>query len=155
MKNLLVATAIMMVLGSCSQPKRKLAVVEVDDGMKIVTGDALLNTDKVFKLDSQTYVIRTRDFFDVQGEMTHAMTWDAIGYVNWARKDIKDVKLFSKEHEMLPKAEAYIIKDNHLLINGDTIMIRRIDLKGEIIYYMTANDLRRQGPQHLHRLIFK
>jgi hypothetical protein len=146
---------VFIVLISCKQAKHKLVVKEIANAMDITKGWALLTTDSVFHLGPEKYLIRTMEFFDDKGEVTHVMTWDALGYVDWHKKDFDSMTQFLEEHDMKPEVSAYLLDNERLVVNADTVLIKQINTKDKIIYYHLKSDWNLRGPRRLHRISYQ
>ncbi len=134
---------------------KKIQVVERTEAMLINKGYVVLNSDSVFEFQNKKYLIKTREFFDENGELNHAMLWSEMGYEDWPKKNMAKIKHFLDDYGFSHFINAWLIDNQHIKINSNTGLIRGIDEKRRIIYYNIDRDKNPNKIVYLHRIIYK
>ncbi len=140
---------------SCSRVDGKLTVVERDEAIQFHKGYFILSSDSVFLFKGQRYLIKTREFFDKNQEITSAVIWSEMGYENWPKAEMLKIKYFFKDYNFSESIHAYFVGDSKIKVNNDIALIDSIDLPRKIVYYSLVNDKNKYGQIYKHRLIYK
>lgn len=147
--------SVLVLIISCKQAKVRLNVTEIVDGMEVTRGYVVLATDSVFHVDQRKFIIKSREYFNDKGEVTHAVIWSELGYSDWPKKAFAPITHFLEDNQMQPTISSYLINSQRLVINADTTLVRKMDSKEKVIYYNLNRDNHAQGPRHIHYICYR
>jgi hypothetical protein len=99
-----------------------------------------VSTDSIFEFNSKKYIIKTREFFDENVEISHAALWSKMGYEDWTKKSMSKITDFLNDYDFSRFIIASLIDNKHIKINSDTGWIQGIDKTRKIIYYNINSD---------------
>jgi hypothetical protein len=133
---------------SCAETKIK--IIERGSAMLVEPGYYLSESDSTFMLKGHKYLIKTREYFDDNGEITHVSIWKSEGYLDFYKKEFTKLKNFLTEHNFSNITDASIIDDKHIIINSKTIEIITIDKGQNQIYYKVKGE-----NNIIYRLLYK
>lgn len=140
---------------NCNPSNKKVRVVERANAMQLYRGFAVVSTDSIFEFSGKTYVIKTREFFDENGEISDAKLWSEMGYENWPKKNMLEIKHFLDDYDFSHFINLSLIDNQHIKINSDTGLIQGIDKSRKMIYYSLNSDKNPNKLIYLHRIIYK
>jgi hypothetical protein len=106
-----------------------------------------------FKL--RKYLIKTREFFDENVELNHAMLRSEMGYEDWPKKNMTKIRHFLDDDDFSRFINAWLIDNKHLKINSNIGLIKGIGERRKTIYYTIDVDKNPNKIVYLHRIIYK
>jgi hypothetical protein len=118
----------------------QISVIERSQSVWILSNYSLSITDKVFKFRKNTYLIKSKEFFDRNGRLNQALTWGAIGYTRFSSQELIESPEFFDAHHFSKKIELSIIDNHHILLNSVHIEADSIDRINKRIYYSPGNE---------------
>lgn len=154
MRNMILLFVVSFIV-NCNLSNKKVRVVERTNAMQLYRGFAVVSTDSIFEFNGKKYVIKTREFFDEKGEISDVKLWSEMGYENWPKKNMLEIKHFLDDYDLSRFINVSLIDNQHIKINSNTGLIRGIDEKRRIIYYNIDRDKNPNKIVYLHRIIYK
>jgi hypothetical protein len=154
MRNITLLSVLVEII-SCKQVKERLNVTEIVDGMEVTRGYVVLATDSVFHVDQRKFIVKSREYFNDKGEVTHAVIRSTLGYSDWPKKAFAPIAHFLEDNQMQSTVKTYLMDSQRLVINADTALVRQIDIKVKVIYYNLKRDNYAQGPRYIHYISYR
>lgn len=154
MRNIILLFAIGF-MANYNLSNKKVQVIERINAMRLYKGFAVVSTDSIFEFNGKKYIIKTREFFDGNGEISDAKLWSEMGYEDWPKKNMLEIKHFLDDYGFSRFINVSLIDNQHIKINSYIGLIKRIDEKRKIIYYNISSDKKPNSLFDLHMIIYK
>jgi hypothetical protein len=111
--------------------------------------------DSTFVFADQEYLIRSKEFFNEDGRITHVLEWGGVGYTDWTSQMIAETKDFFDDDGYSKTIAAYKLDNHRILVNSDTGEIKGVDSVRRLIYYTVKPKKELTQVRHLNRLSYK
>jgi hypothetical protein len=134
---------------------KKIQVIERTEAILVNKGYVVLSSDSVFEFNNKKYLIKAREFFNENKEISHAVIWSEMGYEDWPKENMLKTKHFLDDYGFSRSIEASFVDNKHIKINSTIGLIKGIDKRRRIIYYSLRSDKNVHSIIYLHRLIYK
>jgi hypothetical protein len=111
--------------------------------------------DSTFVFANQEYLIRSKEFFDQDGRISHVLEWGGVGYTNWTSQMINETNDLFGDDGYSKTIAAYKLNNHQILVNSDTGEIKRVDSVRRLIYYTLKSKKSKSRLEYLNRLSYK
>lgn len=116
-------------------PEKQIRVVERASAMLIEPGYYIAESDTTFEFMNRRYVIKTREFFNVDEIINRVAILKPLGYLEFSEGEIISSKKFLDNFGFSRTIKAHIIDDDHISVNKKPFVVKRIDRKRKRIFY--------------------
>ncbi|MBB6273340.1 hypothetical protein HDF26_003800 [Pedobacter cryoconitis] len=128
----------------------RVKVVQRASAVLVGPGYYVAETDSTFEFKKHKYLIKTREFFDQNGEITDVAILKSEGYLEFSKAEFNKLKNFLKIHSFSKTIAADIIDHHYVEINAKRFLIEGVDKKRKIIFYSSQDQ-----KEMLYYLIYK
>jgi len=150
-------TILILLIGclfGCKFGSEKLHIIERTIGVS-TQYFAPADYDSTFVFADQKYLIRSKEFFNEDGRVTHVLEWGGVGYTDWTSQMIDETNDFFSGDGYSKTITAYRLNNLQILVNSDTGEIKGVDGVRRLIYYTLKPGEKHNRIMHLYRLSYK